>query len=107
MIVSPRPSTLTLKAAASLSPDQKPTLNTALTPPPSPPTLHPEGSVRHSWQGQEVGRGSPGPAGRSAAVQQGSATATATPALRMPCLPLQSAQGNGLTRWRPAVGLTG
>lgn len=64
MIVSPWPSTLTLKAAASLSPGQKPTLNTALTPPPSPPTLHPEGSVRHSWQGQEVGHGSPGPAGQ-------------------------------------------
>lgn len=32
LIVSPRPSTLTLKAAASLSPDQKPTLNAALTP---------------------------------------------------------------------------
>lgn len=62
VIVSPRPSTLTLKAAASLRPDQKPTLNTALTPPPSPPILHPEGSIQGSWQGQEVGHGSPGPA---------------------------------------------
>lgn len=48
--VSPQPSTPALRAAASLSPDQKPTVNTPLIPSPSPPTLHPEGSVRCSWQ---------------------------------------------------------
>ncbi|KAJ8780105.1 hypothetical protein J1605_011900 [Eschrichtius robustus] len=48
MAVNPQLSTHALEAAASISPDQKPTLNT----PPDPftimPTLHPEGSERRN-----------------------------------------------------------
>lgn len=108
MAVSPPPSTLALKAAASISPHQKPSPNTPRLLPrrPSPSIL----KDRYDAPGKAAdGHGSPAPARLHEVVCGRTVTgaATATPALRPPCLPLHSAQGNGLPRWRPAVCLTG